>query len=124
MRFKITILKFYYSLQSLPCLALLSREGLQEKNVVEHFLIENMEFLSKVKTENQGFTALSGGLELWMFFPSLATAEDVNKHLYNQGLAHTVVVAWSYFISISVQINKAPSGQLMPEHLFLESAGL
>lgn len=50
MRFKIMILKFYYSLQSLLCLALLLRQGLQEKNVVEQFLIENGEFLSKIKT--------------------------------------------------------------------------
>lgn len=49
-RFKIMILKFYYSLESLLCLALLSRQGLQEKNVVEQFLIENEEFLSKIKT--------------------------------------------------------------------------
>lgn len=73
MRFKITILKFYYSLQSLLCLALLSRQGLQEKNVAEHFLkIENGEFLSKFETENQGCPALSGGLELRVFSPCKA----------------------------------------------------
>lgn len=31
--------------------------------------------------------------------------------------AHAVMLARSYFISISVQINKALSGQVMPEHL-------